>query len=116
MDTACELDLGGSLATLPGVKTWVQACGTRIRQNLGGGAIKACVWPYRYGSEVFIACDFWGTGAAEGASPDIEAMTFNVGRHLRLHEHDPAVPDAADALHMIGLLCSEVGARVELGR
>lgn len=116
MDKACELDLGAPLAPPPAVKAWLQACSSRIRQNLGGGAIKACVWPYRHGSEVFIACDFWGTGAPESACPDIEAMTFNLGRRLRLHEHDPAVPDAADALHMIGLLCSEVGARVELGR
>lgn len=105
----CTLPASGPIDTLPEVVRWVDAMAARL--SAGDVApYKARVWPYRRGAGSFISCDIDG-GRSSG-----ESITFKVGGRHDFDDFEPTVPDAAEALHMIGLLAQRVGAEVQLGR
>jgi hypothetical protein len=109
----CRLDPMAIASTPPAIITWVVECAARFEhmQHRVGHELRAGVWPYRrQGNQIHIACDI-GT-----ASDDVEGMTFAIGGPHDFDLYNPVVPDAAEALHMIGLLCRRLGAKVEIGQ
>jgi len=113
LELLCELDPMASASTPPAIMTWVAECAARFEhmQHRVGHELRAGVWPYRrQGNQIYIACDI-GT-----ASDDVEGMSFAIGGPHDFDLYNPVVPDAAEALHMIGLLCRRLGAKVVIGQ
>jgi len=99
----------GGIETPVRVEQWVKDAAARLTAG-DAAPFTARVWPYRYGSHSMISCDI------DGANRTGESLTFKLGASHDFHDFEPTVPDAAEALHMIGLLTKRVGAVVVLGR
>ena len=105
----CNLPPSGGTVTMSEVGEWVDAVAERL--NAADAApFMAKVWPYRYGGMSFIACDI------EGAKRSGESITFKLGGRHDFHQAEPVVPDAVEAIHMIGLLTRRLGTAIEIGR
>lgn len=109
MSETCHLPPSGPIETTTEVETWVEAAASQLTTR-DAAPFKARVWPYRYGSANLISCDI------DGVNRTGESITFKLGKKHDFHPFEPSVPDAAEALHMIGLLARRIGANVELGR
>lgn len=103
----------GLVDTHPRVLEWVALVEAAIRTKLSG-PVSAVLWPYRLGSQEFLACDI-GDGQGNDYS-----ITFNVGLPLACYVDpngcDPEAPDMAEALHMAALVLQAVNASVTVGR
>lgn len=105
MDKTCTLTSGGAVETIAAVDSWIEIAATRVLESAKAPFV-AKVWAYREGTASLIACDL------EGADRRCKGFTFIVGSAHDFCENDPQVPDAAEAIHMIGLLVKRLNATV----
>jgi hypothetical protein len=99
----------GLVETTPEVEQWVAAAAARL-MSVDAPPFRARIWPYRYGLHNLISCDI------DGVNRTGESITIKIGASHDLHEFEPTVPDAAEALYMIGLLVERISAEVQLSR
>jgi hypothetical protein len=91
------------------IKEWAHLLATRISRQLGPSSeIDAFILPYRSGGKCYIACDF-----TEGDG-QVYPLVFSVGEPFMLDNHDPQIADAAEIVHICGLLASELKAKITI--
>ena len=106
----CELGPLEDAKTPRVVLTWVQKVSARFEhlRYCAVSEIHAYVWSYRLAQYVYIVCDITTD------DDDAQCLTFALGEPHDFDLYSPSVPDAAEAIHMISLLCSGIGAKIEL--
>jgi hypothetical protein len=103
------LPASGRAETPSEVTQWVESVVSLLEQS-DRAPFEARVWTYRRGSHTVVCCDIDGEAHAG------LAINFLIGGEVRFDTSDPVVPDAAEALHWIGLLTQRLGADVRIGR
>lgn len=108
---ACELSASGNTRTPAELVEWAEAFVTLAKGCLGEGSVVGTVWAYRNGGE-YICADF--RNAATGALFDMTILVDG-NPERRFHPDEPSVPDAAEAIHRIGLVATALGAAMKIG-
>jgi hypothetical protein len=111
----CDLPASGFTFTLPGVHQWAKEAVQAIRSKLDTGEISVRVWAYREQGHEWLACDFINKDKDRESPENGLSITFLIGYPHNFGAEDLNVPDMSEALHMIGLVVTSLGAKVELG-
>jgi hypothetical protein len=104
----CELTADGNSRTPAELVEWAEAFVSLARGHLGEGPVIGGLWAYRNGGE-YICADF--RNAATGAYFDMTILVDG-NPERRFHLDEPSVPDAAEALHRIGLVAAGLNASI----
>lgn len=108
----CRLPASGFTETLSPVYDWAKAIVSDMRKQLSSEKIKADLWAYREQSCEWLCLDI--SEVANGS------LIFLIGEPHNYSLNSPAtvinVPDMTEALHMAGIICDALGAKIEIGR
>lgn len=117
----CELPSCGKRWTPTEIAEWAADFVALARSRIGEGAVTGNIMGYRYpdgptGAEYLVA-GFWNQGNRRedpNAYVDLAFLIDGPEQH-RFHLDEPSVPDAAEAIHRIGLVAAALGAHMTIG-
>jgi hypothetical protein len=106
----CDLPASGFTRTTNDVYDWAKAVVTKVKEKLPEGQINAAVWAYREQGYEWLAVCF------HRDDDDTYDLGFTIGEDHSFHLVEPGVPDMTEALHMVGILCEALAAKIQIGR
>lgn len=106
----CDLRASGFTKTTNGVYDWAAAVVAKVKEKLPEGRLNAAVWAYREKGYEWLAVCF------HCDDEDTNDLGFTIGEDHSFHLVEPGVPDMTEALHMVGILCEALGAKIQIGR
>jgi len=77
---------------------WAEAAAKLVRATITGQHVCAALRPFRWGGHDILELQFYDE------LDNFHTLEFKLGCVHNFHPHEPGVPDAIDALHMVGLI------------
>lgn len=109
-ENACGLNASGFSYTLNGVYDWATQAANLVQETLGTHDLNAHLRAYREQGYESMCLTIWKDDLKDRCD-----FNFTLGEKHDFHLEEPYVPDANEALHMIGILTQTLNVKVEIG-
>lgn len=106
----CQLDAGGFTTTLDSVYDWAKSVIADINAQFGDAQLSTRVSMFRQFGHEFVNLSIW-----DAQEKNRHAICFQLGAPHNYHLTRNKVPDATEAMHMIGIITSAINSKSFIG-